>query len=483
MKLFIVGDRLRSYNGYTTPAQRILQDILTEAGLRMQDVTIVAPDAAQAALRRSRPHAVLALGNPAAATCIPTFDARDGVHRLRGYIFEGVGGVKVIPSVDPETAAASWVPWRVLLSYDLQRAKEEASHAALVRPDRRVHVVRSLADARRAAQILEGSRRVAADIEIHDATRLQCVGFAPDRGNAYVFPVRFADSAYELLRTLPGLCFQNGQFDAHFLKTRCGVDVTVSDDTLVAWHACYPELAGASQDAIGRRSGAKRTHKSLAFLASLFTQDAPWKDYDTDDEGMYLLNGRDCCITYEIMEALDAEIDRLGVRPIYRHTLSLIDPCVAMQARGLPIDDTVRATRVDALQARLDSASERLNTLVAPLLEASIDRLKPEVAALFRWRNVCTCCRNGAGKRDACWSCAGFPKAPGKRALAEYGKPLTPCAHCGGKGEFTGLTFNPRSGPQKAALLHDILKLPPRYVDGRVSVDSDALKSLLPLVA
>lgn len=480
-RLLVVGEGLISYSRWPTPSQNILNDVLLENGLRESDVRRCAPKDVFSEVRKQRPNVILALGNPAATACIPGLE--EGVDRVRGFIFEGVLGIKVIPSVDPEIAVASWVPWRVLLSYDLKRAKEESTHAELRRPERSVHVVRSLLDAQRVATHLRGSVRVAADIEISGPTELLCVGFAADSRNAFVYPARFASAAYDLLRTLPGLCFQNGQFDAHFLSTRCGIDVKIADDTLVAWHSCYPELAGASQDAIGRRRGGKRTHKSLHFLSSLFTKDSWWKNYDTDDAGMYHLCGLDCCNTFEIMEALDAEIDRLGVRRIYAHTLRLLQPCVAMQARGLPIDESLRISRVEALSTRLDSASETMNALVRPLLEKHIGDLPPEVASLFQWRRVCPCCRNGAGKLSACWSCAGFPKKPGKRELAASGLELRECVACEGHGEFTGIKFNPRSGPQKLAILYDILKLPVRYVEGRPSTDADSLKSLLALVA
>ena len=182
------------------------------------------------------------------------------------------------------------------------------------------------------------AERIAFDIEIEDAQTLSCVAFSAVPSRSYVFPVHdVSDANWLRIRKILGSpvpkVAQSGQFDLYFLRTRCEIEVTnYQDDTIIAWHACYPELAGAAQD----KKRAKHTRKSLAFLASLYTTDEWWKDYDFESvEEEYRLCGRDACITLEIMEELDLLIDRLGVRSIYEHQLKLIEPCITMQARGI----------------------------------------------------------------------------------------------------------------------------------------------------
>ncbi|KKL26211.1 hypothetical protein LCGC14_2397590, partial [marine sediment metagenome] len=172
-----------------------------------------------------------------------------------------------------------------------------------------------------------------------------------------------------LEKPFPRKLAANGQFDIHFLRTRNGIRVKgYRDDTQVAWHSCYPQLAG-KQDG----SSAQTTKKSVAFLASLFTTDAWWKDYDTDEMGMYELCGRDCCIEFDIMGQLDKLVDSLDCRRIYHHAMSLVAPCVDAQERGILVDEPLRKERLKQLDARIGTIGAELNQLVGPILKEHIE--------------------------------------------------------------------------------------------------------------
>lgn len=489
----VVGRGLSSRNGWTPPALNVLKDAMAERGLRLEDVDVCNPWEARGRMRGR--NVVLALGEDAAQACIPAWEGN--VLDRRGYVFEGLGGVKVVPSVHPEHAAKVWVPWRLLLSYDIQRIKEQNASPRLERPRRDVEVVTSEAGARRAVEELREAGRVAGDIEIDGAQRVSCVGFAPSPDRAIVFPARFLLEARRVLDSGVRTIWQNGQFDLHFLLTREGIRVAGElDDTLIAWHACYPELAGASQDASGKKKN-KTTRKSLAFFGSLFTLDAWWKDYNfSNDMEMYVLNGRDCCITYDVfVNHLEPLIEQLGTHEIYRHEMRLVWPVVEMQARGLRIDNALRLERIEQLEARIDSLDDMLDEIVLPILEERIDAFPEETARLFKQRKRCDCCLNSA-RKARCWSCAGFSKEPKKDELLAYGaangwlgteglkkaqllEMLPPCSQCEGAGEFNWLEFNGRSVPQKQALLYDVLKMPKKMKDGTLSTDEDALRGLL----
>lgn len=470
-KICFVGDDLVQTGAWPRPHQKIFAELLAEAGLRPSDYKVVSPKG----LIPSGFNLYVALGDEAARRLIPLWEG--SAQQRRGYLFEGRLG-KTLVTVHPDVAATVYVPWRPLLSYDLQRAKEHGDSPELKRPTRRVHVVGGDCTLKRALDELRDAERLAFDIEIYDAGRVSCVGFAPSASTAYVFPPRFLGEARRILEGPTRKVAQNGQFDLHFLLTREGIRVrNFCDDTLIAWHSCYPELAG--KDDTGRTKS-KRTHKSLAFLASLYTDDAWWKDYGfANDYEMYVLNGRDCCITFECMERLDEEIDRLDVRRIYEHEVGLVWPCVEMQSRGLLVDEELRAQRLIELDHRIDETDAKLEELVFPILAARLSDLPPEKQRLFLDRKVCACCRNGKGKKAACWGCEGLAKAPGKKAAAALG----PCKRCDGRGEFVEYVFNALSSPQKQILLYDLLKLPKRMNQGKLSTDEDALKGLLSHVA
>ncbi|KKK68473.1 hypothetical protein LCGC14_2943700, partial [marine sediment metagenome] len=358
-----------------------------------------------------------------------------------------------------------------LLTRDLERAKRECRTSAIQRPKRRVTVVSSREDARQCVVQLKRSKRLSFDIEIDGEQRLLCVGFSPSEHEAVVFPAQFIDNISRLLESpWPRKLAANGQFDIHFLRTRNGIRVKgYRDDTQVAWHSCYPQLAGKQDD-----SSAQTTKKSVAFLASLFTLDAWWKDYDTDEMGMYELCGRDCCIEFDIMEQLDKLVDDLDVRDIYRHSMGLVDPCVDTQKRGILVDEPLRKERLKQLDKRIGTIGAELNQLVGPILEENRDH---ERFKLFEDKWTCPCCRNGRLKRVECWSCAGFDRRPNKKSLGHT--KLDVCRVCDGMGQRIATVFNPNSDTQVKILLYEFLKLPPRYSDGKLSGTTEKIRGLL----
>lgn len=506
------GQEAWAGKAFVGPAGKVLWDAASEAGLRRQDCNVmnvvgVRPPGdnfhahrrddvergvaeLQAMISRLQPNVVVALGNEAAHALIPDWPSKNAsgifgatdIQNRRGYVFEGFHGGKVIPTIHPAAVARDWVPWRMLLSYDLQRAKEEASSAGLERPVRNVEVVTSEADAERWVERLGRARFLACDIENYDATELACVGFAASSREAVVFPGGYLDYAARLLGTEIPKVFHNGQYDLYFLLTRCGIKVEGDiHDTIIAFHACYPELAGKSET--GKR---RTTRKSLKFLASLLPhRDEWWKDYDfTSDMERFILNGKDCCVTFDAHTWLQSEIARLGVHSVYDHERSLIWPCVVMQQRGLHVNVDLRRDRLERIQSHQLELQERLTTLAIPLLEERWEKVPAEKRRLFQQKNVCSCCRGGKAKSQACWSCAGFSSKPGKKALSASGSTLTPCQRCGGLGKWDTLSFNPASDQQVQVLLYDLLKLPKRTKrnpQGKtiLTVDEDALKGIL----
>jgi len=432
-------------------------------------------------VRRLQPNLVVTLGNEASFCFVDSWPSKgdsiysaSGIEDRRGYIWqarEEFGGVKVLTAIHPAAALRQWVPWTTLLTRDLERAKRESRTPSIQRPERRVTVVASKEDARRHVDRLRDYRKLSFDIEIDGEGRLLCVGFAGTSEDAVVFPTVYLDGIRSILeKPFPRKLAANGQFDIHFLRTRNGIRVKgYRDDTQVAWHSCYPQLAG-KQDG----SSAQTTKKSVAFLASLFTTDAWWKDYDTDEMGMYELCGRDCCIEFDIMGQLDKLVDSLDCRRIYHYAMSLVAPCVDAQERGILVDEPLRKERLEQLDDRIDTIGAELNQLVDPILEENRDH---ERFKLFEDKWTCPCCRNGRLKRVECWSCAGFDRRPNKKSLGHT--KLDVCRVCDGMGQRIATVFNPNSHDQVKILLYEFLKLPPRYSDGKLSGTTEKIRGLL----
>jgi DNA polymerase-1 len=167
----------------------------------------------------------------------------------------------------------------------------------------------------------------------------------------------------------------------------------------------------------------------------------------------------------------------MSLRTIHDFELALLDPCLAMSSQGIPVDEARRAAMLADLDAMRAPLLDEVRTIVLPRLAAAKRLPKPH---LFRALWTCPCCRGGAAKVAACWSCAGFATKPGKRALSASGRTLAPCRVCAGEGKRSTLAFNPNSPEQVGIVLYDVLRLPQRVKGSKPTVDEEALKSLRP---
>lgn len=481
---------------FVGPAGQLLDECLLAAGIRRENVAITNivseqppgnvferhhPEAVERGRRdlasfvdRLQPNLVVALGNEASWTLVgegvwPSTGrgvyGATGILERRGYFWRGssdVGGAKVLTTLHPSYLARmgeggeekgakfgiNAAIGKMLFTYDLERGHHESHYASLNRPIRDVRIISTSRDAFLAGREIRRSGLVGVDIENADARSVSCIGFAPSESVAYVFtPVMLTD-ALSLLTEDFHKVFHNGQYDCYFLLTRHHCEVRgFTDDTSIAFHANWPELAGAAE------GGGKRTHKSLRFLASLYTLDEFWKNYDfASEEEEYILNGRDCCVTLSCNTAIAKERKELDTETIYHHEIRLIWPLIRIEERGLLVDEEARRSAIDALSGRVVALGLHLATLARPILET--ERAKIERQNLF-WRpRVCKVCRNGSKKRLSCESCKGI-------------------------GKWEEFAFNPNSDEQVKILLYDVLKLPKRYRDGKLTTDESALKSLL----
>lgn len=289
----------------------------------------------------------------------------------------------------------------------------------------------------------------------------------------------------------------NGIYDLFVLKHREGWEVNARvEDVQILWHATYPELAGKEESA-GKSH--KVTRKSLAFLASLATYDPWWKGvYETEEEFL-IYNGKDCAITLDVWNWMQAEARLMQSFSTYAHERDLMWPCVDMLARGLRVDDALRTERVQALSDAYADVQAELDELVVPFLEANREKLEAlDLMRLFEeTEGVCECCRHASKKQHACWSCAGFDSAPSKKQLMSLANAvrlkgrdemlkaeleealLGTCAVCEGRERRTTVSFNPQSVPQKTTVLYDLLKFPERRSGGSLTTDEETLKNLL----
>lgn len=224
------------------------------------------------------------------------------ITEARGYLFPLPGNGMLLPTIHPAAVLREWVPWRVLLEWDLKKASREISAGFPPLPVREVEVKLPLE--------MEAFTRVfsrhncwhAVDIENRGDLKVSCVGIASNETHAVVCIGEPTAPLRTWLESDTPKVLQNGMYDRFLLNWKYGITLgNVVHDTMLAWHALMPELAGMRDDGNVAKRMRRKTQKGLRFLASVYTRDTWWKDYDFDNEQQqYWLCGLDCCITLDI---------------------------------------------------------------------------------------------------------------------------------------------------------------------------------------
>jgi hypothetical protein len=259
---------------------------------------------------RWKPKLTVALGEPALRMAVGA--DLPPIRECRGYLWDAPNGSRVLASMSPADIVTEWVPWRALMELDIKKARRELKLGCPPLPERKVIVLTGPHDLDGFYRALELAPRLALDIENTRDLQLSCLGVGVNTTMAFVIPAQEPWQMAlirEVCESKTPKVFQNGAYDRYFLDKQNGVVVrNHTFDTILAWHALQPELAGK---AVEKRKGSfsRKTVKSLKFLSSIYTRDAWWKSYDFANEmERYTLCGRDCCITLEIADIMEKQL-------------------------------------------------------------------------------------------------------------------------------------------------------------------------------
>ncbi len=229
----------------------------------------------KAEIANVQPNLILALGGT--ATWFLVGDPR--ISKLRGSTLRTPYG-KVLPSYNPAAVLREY-SLRPILTADIEKAAREQEFPDVRRKQRFIHIAPSLSDILDFHQVyLAPAPCISTDIETI-GTQITCIGLSPSDDRALVIPfydptqpdgnywrtLKEEVAVWEYLRDLFRLgkpnVGQNFLYDARFLWRQYGIPVTGmidGDDTMLMHHSLQPEM-----------------QKGLAFLGSIYTDEAPWK--------------------------------------------------------------------------------------------------------------------------------------------------------------------------------------------------------------
>lgn len=400
--------------------------------------------------------------------------AKEAMDR-RGFMWLPEDGAPypIMPTLHPLSAYYKPMPERVLLDIDFQRM------GAFMRGDLPRQFFPTFTRIRTEADMagVWDSELVSYDIEITwGGEKFLCIALYTMEGEAYLAYDDALRAVEPWLRSDRPKLAHNSQFDRHFLWSKVGIHVGGRhEDTICGHWACYPEMAGKEDTGgvAGTKSGKgnQMTRKGLNFLASFHLNYPWWKTYTSSPELMGRLCVNDVVATMDAHVIINKDIDDFGVRWQYEQQLAKLPALIAVQKRGMLIDEEMRAGRVEALTTRQTTLYEAAASAGLAYLQAH-EVTHDEKGKELWWYHSgqCQCC-NGAAICKKCNRLKDLKKPTlvlwGMRQgltrddlkamkVAEIKAMLHGCETCDGTGKVDKWDFNPMSSTQLPALLDHI---------------------------
>ncbi len=309
-------------------------------------------------IERWQPNVVIACG----AKALEALALQGSIYKYRGAVMEStmVPGQKMIATLHPGALIKGQPKYEPIVIADLAKANEESSSPDIHYPRRDIDIIRDIKDAVATLEFYTSyPYKLACDIEsIGTSGIMTAFGIADSKDHAISITKECLESP-QVLRALSKFCdsnapkiYHNALFDALHNGIYYNIyNRNIVDDTMIKQHAIMPIL-----------------EKSLGFCASIYTNEVYWKDEgkdfftelkknrNADWDQLYRYNGMDCCLTYEINEAQEEQLDYWGTRETYEMMKRLIYPCLRAMYTGFRVDHK----KVEAFKVENEKAIENL---------------------------------------------------------------------------------------------------------------------------
>lgn len=348
-----------------------------------------------------KPNCILALGGPA----LWALTGRTQINDFRGSILWSKAiGRKLVPSFNPTQLnfTAEEVEFmgywnRQIMLFDFKRAWTEAASPDYNIPQRRLEICHSLSDLYRFRDQYKSSAEMSVDIEAGGHMLPICIGLSFNKNHGMTIPlwnregistmsdgemvriwIILAEMLYE--KEIIG---QNFNYDRDKIRRLGFIIRSLKSDVMLKGFAINPELP-----------------KRLAFNQSIYTREPFYKDegmYEGSLEDLFMGCARDACVTYEINEAMDPDLDEIGQRPFFENFLmTLPDLYLEIENNGMGIDEERR----EALLRKYVEWDERLRYELYCLVGESVNVNSPKQVGILLFDTLKCPRRNGTGEEE-----------------------------------------------------------------------------------
>jgi len=353
----------------------------------------------QEEIKSIQPNCILALGG----TALWALSGKTKISKFRGSIMHGMG-VKFVPTYHPahllHTASGGEIKgyWnRQVMIFDFKRALIQSSFPELILPSRTIEICKNSAHLAEFRNRYNNHKLMSVDIEADGTCIPICVGLAFNKHHSMVIPlwntnnicsipdadlvqiwIILAEMLYE--KEIIG---QNFNYDRDKLRRLGFIIRKLVSDTMLKAHAINPELP-----------------KGLAFNTSIYTEEPFYKD-----EGMYqgsvtdLMTGcgKDACVTYEINERMEIDLDELGQREFFENFLmQLPDLYYSIERQGFRVSSEER----DLLIRKYIEWDEKLRYELYKLVGTEVNVNSPKQINSLLWDNLKLPRKDTTGEED-----------------------------------------------------------------------------------
>lgn len=384
-KIAIVGEapgkeEERTGQPFVGASGRLLKRALTQAGIRWEhgfitNVIDIRPPknniqaiskeviekgkiALKKRLLRWDPNVIIAVGK----TAMEALTDLGPITKVRGAVVPCtlLPGFKVIGTLHPANLLRGNMKMFPIFVADLAKAKRESKDKSINKPKRNFTILDDEISAITALQSVKPGI-ISVDIETAVTDKLTAFGWATSKTDGFSITKEVVVKP-EVLKEISKFCkrtdlkkiFHNACYDVLWLAYYAKILTKgIYFDTMIAQHVCYPIWP-----------------KSLAFCASLYTDEVYFKDMGKsffklkdieirDWSKLYEYNTMDCMVTYEVYEHLNKELDELRLRKVFNFDMQMIEPVLFAMLHGVKIDKTV-LEEIKTKNEKVISVLERL---------------------------------------------------------------------------------------------------------------------------
>ena len=340
----------------------ILTECLHQAGITRGDVSYIymKDNDYEEMIAEVKPKVVITVDDPPLKAL---------THRESSYKFRGSPIFKddyvVIPLMRPSLCMSVYTN-RYFIVSDLRKAKRIATTDNYQRPNPELIIFPSFEQSMQYMQTIKDKHKeIAFDIECCNQ-EVSCISFATSPNSSICIPfygnVWTVDEDVALWKIIADVLHdnsitkigQNLMFDIAFLARQNNIITRgLIEDTMIGHNTIYKDFP-----------------KGLDFLCSIYTDfeyykddGKIWKTPEKDLKTFYLYSARDSAYTYACWVKIKQELKDKNFMPLYRNIMSIFNPLLYMQLRGLRTDHKELSDKRDEVNFEIGTLQKELDEL------------------------------------------------------------------------------------------------------------------------